>query len=70
MRKGKAEGDKGIHTAGDYAGTLPDLGMSIREMIDKATGEVAISFLILGSERLPRRPVPAYVGIGTPRNDN
>jgi len=22
-----------------------------------------------GSERLPRRPVPAYVGIGTLRND-
>ena len=50
MRKGKAEGDKGIHTAGDYAGTLPDLGMSIREMIDKATnGSVAISVFFPGS---------------------
>ena len=40
------EGKEGIvlkkgKTIFDYAGTLPDPGMSIRDMIDKATGEVA-----------------------------
>jgi AbrB family looped-hinge helix DNA binding protein len=40
------EGREGIvlkkgKTLFDYAGSLPDLGMSVREMIDKATGEVA-----------------------------
>jgi AbrB family looped-hinge helix DNA binding protein len=33
LKKGK--------TIFDYAGTLPDLGMSIREMVDKSTEEVA-----------------------------
>jgi len=33
LKKGK--------TIFDYAGTLPNLGMSVREMIEKATEEVA-----------------------------
>jgi AbrB family looped-hinge helix DNA binding protein len=33
LKKGK--------TIFDYAGALPDLGMSIREMVDKSTEEVA-----------------------------
>lgn len=40
------EGREGIilkkgKTIFDYAGTLPNLGMSVREMIEKATEEVA-----------------------------